>query len=136
MKEIILLKDKLLMEIPEFYESRYDYYGILEIYYPKGKFAMIKFLIIDSTVDNDCNKLYNDIKNKGFTNKISENIYYSVYNHSFELNNEIFYVTSFEIIFKKYYINIRVNTLEELVNKDREDLIKHIHKIILSIKEI
>jgi hypothetical protein len=136
MKEIILLKDRLLMEVPEFYESKYDHNGILEIYYPKGKFALIKFLIIDSTADNDQYKFYNDIKNKGINYKISEDIYYSVYNHSFELNNDILYVTSFELIFKEYYINIRVNTSEEIVDVNRENLINHIHNIILTIKEI
>jgi len=135
MKDIIL-KDKLLLSIPDFYELRYDSDGILEIFYPKGKIAIIKFLVVDSTDGIEQEKLYKNISQKQYLKKIDENKCYNVYSHKFESNNYILYVTSFEIIFYKYYINIRVNTLDEITGEDKTNLIEHIHNIILTIKEV
>jgi hypothetical protein len=136
MKKIILLKDKLTMEVPDIYEYRFDQNGILEIFYPKGKLAIIKFIIIDSTLGTEERKLYNNISIKKFSNIISENIFYNVFSHAFELDAQYLYVTSFEIILKQYYINIRVNTSEEIKDENKINLIEHIHNIILTIKEL
>jgi hypothetical protein len=135
MKDIIL-KEKLELSIPDFYESRYDSNGILEIFYPKGKFAIIKFIIVDSRDGIEQEELYKNISQKEYLKKIDENKYYNVYSHKLKFNNDILYVTSFEIIFNKYYINIRVNTMDEIMGEDKINLIEHIHNIILTIKEI
>ena len=135
MKDIIL-NDKLVFSVPDFYESRYDNNGILEIFYPKGKYAIIKFIIVDSTDGIEQKELYKNISQKEYLKKINENKYYNVYSHKFKINNDILYVTSFEIVFNNYYINIRVNTMDEIIGEDKINLIEHIHNIILTIKEL
>ena len=126
MKDIIL-NNKLVFSVPDFYESRYDNNGILEIFYPKGKYAIIKFIIVDSTDGIEQKELYKNISQKEYLKKINENKYYNVYSHKFKINNDILYVTSFEIIFNNYYINIRVNTMDEIIGEDKINLIEHIH---------
>jgi hypothetical protein len=107
----------------------------LKLFNNDNNLFTIKILITDKHEGIEQNKLFEDIIEKGVQNKVSEEKYYNIYEHSFETDTGTLFVVSFEIIFKHYYINIRVNTLEKQENEQLEGLKMFIHNIILTIIE-
>jgi hypothetical protein len=134
MKQITFFKDKLVVEIPDYYEYSFEHNYSL-VLYQKDQSYNIKIIVIDSNENGEQKIFYNNIKSKECFKKFSEEKYYSINNHVFQIENKKLFVTSFEIIFKNYYINIRVNTLAELKIESRNNLIKYIDKMILTINE-
>jgi hypothetical protein len=124
-----------VVEIPDYYEYSFEYNYSLVLHCPNSKSFNIKFIVIDSNIDREQKVFFNGIENKDYYKRISEEKYYNVNNHVFEIDNGKLFVTSFEIIFKYYYINIRVNTLEKLEIESNNDLIRHIDEMILTIDE-
>jgi hypothetical protein len=135
MKQIIFFKNKLVVEVPSYYEHSFESYYSLVLYYPKNKSFNIKFIVVDSNESSEQLVFYNNKKTENYFKKATEEKNYTVKNHKFEIDNKKLFITSFEIIFKNYYINIRVNTLEELEAESKNNMIKHIDEIILTINE-
>ena len=135
MKKISFFKDKLVVEVPDYYEYTSNEYYTLVLYHLKNEAYLIKFLVIDSNENTKHKEFYEKIKSKGYFKKYSEEKYYGVYNNKFEIEKSKLFVTSFEIIFKNYFINIRVNLSEELDENSNRDLIEYIDKIIYAISE-
>jgi len=135
MKKISFFKDKLVVEVPDYYEYTSNEYYTLVLYHLKNKSYLIKFIVIDSSENTKYKNIYENIKSKNYHKKYSEEKYYGVYNHKFDIENSKLFVTSFEIIFKNYYINIRVNLSEELDENNNRNLIEYIDKIICTISE-
>ena len=135
MKCVPFFNDLLIVEIPEYYEYTSNEYYTLVLHNSKNKSYTIKFIVIDSNENEKHKEFYENIKSKKCSKYFTEEKYYGVYNHKFEIEDSILFVTSFEIIFKNYYINIRVNLLEELDENDNKNLIDYIDKIIYSIDQ-
>jgi hypothetical protein len=133
MKRITFFDDKLVVEVPDYYEYTTNEYYTLVLYQSKYKAYTIKFIVIDSNENNQNKIFYENIISKGYIKKYSDDKYYNVYNHELNVENDELFITSFEIIFKNYYINIRVNLLEELDKDDNKKLIKYIDNIISTI---
>ena len=136
MKEIVFFKNKLIITVPDYYSYTSNEYYTLVLYTTEGKKYAIKFIVIDRNENEKHNKLYKEIVNrKNVYKAYSDEKYFSVFNHSFDSENGKLNVTSFEIIFKNYYINIRWNDLEEMDSKNKKGFIEYIEKIINTIKE-
>ena len=136
MKEIMFFKDKLIIDVPDYYSYTSNEYYTLVLYTTEGKKYAIKFIVIDSNENDKHKELYNEIvKRKNVYKAYSDEKYFSVFNHSFDLENGKLYITSFEIIFKNYYINIRWNELEEMDVENKIGFIEYIEKLISTIKE-
>ena len=133
MKSITFFFDKLVVEVPDYYEYATNEYYTLVLFQSKNKTYTINFLVIDSNENNQHKTFYENIVSKGYIKKYSDEKYYNVYNHKLDVENKKLFITSFEIIFKNYYINIRVNLLEELDEGENKKLIKYIDKIISTI---
>jgi len=135
MKKVVFFKDKLVVEISDYYEYSIEHNYSLILYYPKNKSFTIKFIVVDSKEDSNQESFYNNKKLEKSFKTFSKEKYYFIKDHIFEIDNKKLFVASFEIIFRYYYINIRVNTLEELEMESKNNLIKHIDDMILTIDE-
>ena len=135
MKQVIFFKDKLVVEIPDYYEYTTKQMYPVVLYDPEDTSFIIKFLVIDSKEDSEQESFYNDKKLEKCFKTVSEEKYYYIRNHVIEIDNNKLFVISFEIIFKNYYINIRVHSLEELETESKNNLIKLIDEMILTINE-
>ena len=135
MKKVVFYKDKLVVEIPDYYEYSIEQNYSLILFYSKNRSFTIKFIVVDSKENSNQESFYDNKKLEKRFKTFSEEKYYSINNHVFEIDNKKLFVVSFEIIYKYYYINIRVNTLEELEMESKNNLIKHIDDMILTIEE-
>ena len=135
MKEIKFFNKKLLVEVPDYYEYSLEDYGSLVLFHPENRTFTIKFIVIDSNGGKKEKEIYDNKNKNNFKIKLSENKYYNINNYEFKIEEKILFVTSFEIIFKNYYINIRINTLEKIQEKSYDNLLEYINEIILTIKE-
>jgi len=76
--------------------------------------CLIKFLVIDSDNTSEENEMFENMVCKLYDDEriaLSSDKFYKIYYHKFEFGEAPLYTVSFEIIFQKYYINIRINSI-------------------------
>jgi hypothetical protein len=69
MKQIIFFKDKLVVEIPNYYEYSFESGYSLALYYPKNKSFNIKFIVVDSNENSEQLVFYNNKKTEKYLKK-------------------------------------------------------------------
>jgi peptide subunit release factor 1 (eRF1) len=81
MKPIMFYQNKLVVEVPIYYEHIFEYDEILILYYPNNKTFNIKFIVIGGNNGKEQNDFYNNMLDKKYSKIISEDKYYDISDH-------------------------------------------------------